>query len=86
MEKELLLDMSAAFGGGFARHAQPLRSGKRHRHGDIPFHARLRAAGKGEVYAVVRRYTDRFEEEFRSLNCGELLKGVKGHNQHAAAR
>ena len=30
------------------------------------------------TYAVVRRYTDRFEEEFRSLNCGELLKGVKG--------
>ena len=78
MEKELLLDMSAAFGGGFAR--------TRNLCGAVSgigmvISLSMRASApkeKGEVYAVVRRYTDRFEEEFRSLNCGELLKGVKG--------
>ena len=78
MEKELLLDMSAAFGGGFAR--------TRNLCGAVSgigmvTSLSMRASApqeKGEVYAVVRRYTDRFEEECRSLNCGELLKGVKG--------
>lgn len=78
MDKELLLDMSAAFGGGFAR--------TRNLCGAVSgigmvISLSMRASApqeKGEVYAVVRRYTDRFEKEFHSLNCGELLKGVKG--------
>ena len=82
MTQDELVAMSAAFGGGFAR--------TRNLCGAVSgmglvisiYMNKTQPDSKGEVYATVREYTDRFISRFSTLNCGELLKNVADITSH----
>ncbi|MBR3750135.1 MAG: C_GCAxxG_C_C family protein [Clostridia bacterium] len=82
MRQEELIAMSSAFGGGFARTRN--LCGAVSGMGLVISLSMNKTApdDKGEVYATVREYTDRFIAEFSTLNCGELLKNVSGITSH----
>lgn len=79
VDLEILKDASSAFGGGFAR----LR-GNCGTVSAIGFAVGFLAEKTGDiekdkarVYADTRMLADKFKEKFNTLNCAELLKGVK---------
>lgn len=82
MSLEALVAASAAFGGGFAR-TRNLCGAVSGIGLVISIDMNKTAPDdKGEVYATVRAYTDRFAEKFGTLSCGELLKSVANITSH----
>ena len=79
IDKELLLKISSAFGGGFAktRNLCGAVSGIGMVLGVLKDSLGNVADDKKDVYEKVRSLTDQFEEMNGSLLCGELLKNMK---------
>lgn len=80
VNKEDLLKITSAFGGGFARTrnlcgtmtGMGIVVGMLHNpSGDVE-------ENKTDVYKEVRMLTERFKERNQYMNCGELLKNIKG--------
>ena len=70
IDEQLLLKISSAFGGGFARTRNLCGGVLKDSLGNV-------AEDKKDIYEKVRSLTDKFEEMNSSLLCGELLKNMK---------
>lgn len=79
IDEELLLKVSSAFGGGFAktRNICGAVSGVGMVVGLLNHQLDDVAENKKDVYQKVREIVDRFEADNSSLICGELLKNIK---------
>ena len=80
IDRENLLKITGAFGGGFARTrnlcgtvtGMGMVLGLLHKDGDDV------EENKKHLYGEVRKLTDKFVEKNGFLNCGDLLKNIKG--------
>lgn len=79
IDEELLLKISSAFGGGFARTRNLCGAvaGIGMVMGALKDTLGSVAEDKKDIYEKVRQLTDQFEEMNGSLLCGELLKNMK---------
>ena len=79
IEKDLLLKITSAFGGGFARTRNLCGAvaGIGMVLGLLKDNLGNVADDKMDIYQRVRSLTDKFEEDNGSILCGELLKNIK---------